>query len=416
MNFTFPKLPLLGVLSLFLLGGPTAAQPPTASPDPQALAKFQGFVQSFRQTALAAGIASETYDRSMAGIGLNPRVQQLNLQQPEFVRPVWDYLDSAVSPDRIARGQQLLAAYATPLANIEQQFGVPKEILVAIWGIESNYGSAMGSFNMFEALATLGYDGPRMDFARRELIAAMKMEEQQRFDPREMTSSWAGAFGQTQFVPSSFLKYAVDEDRTGRIDLWRSAADALASAANLLASSGWIKGTIWGFEVSLPTNFPYEDASIDTTKSLAAWRALGVIAANGGALPQTSARASIIIPAGARGPAFIVFDNFRAVLKYNNAVSYALAVCTLADRLTGRPPILHAWPRDEAPLTHDELVAFQVDLKKLGFDPGDADGVFGRKAHAALRAYQKSRGLLADGFATQDLLIRMEREIVANAG
>ena len=406
------RLFLAVTLALVSAGTALAASPPPP-PDPQAVAKFASFIHDFRDTALKAGIAAQTYDRSMAGIALNPRVQQLNLQQPEFIKPVWEYLDSAVSADRIAKGQQMLAIYATPLANIEQRYGVPKEILTAIWGIESNYGTLMGGFNMFEALSTLAYDGPRAEFARRELINALKMEEQQHYDPTQMTSSWAGAFGQTQFVPSAFLQYGVDGDGDGRVDLWRSPADALASAANLVQSAGWEKGAVWGYEVTLPAGFPYEDASIDSTKSLNDWRKLGVTAVNGAPLPKSEAQVAIIIPAGAHGPAFIVYDNFRVVLRYNNAVSYALAVCTLADRLRGGASIVHPWPRDEVALTRDELTAFQYNLKKLGFDPGDADGVFGRKARAALRSYQKAHGLAADGFATQDLLVRMEREIVA---
>jgi membrane-bound lytic murein transglycosylase B len=405
------RLLLAGALALASAGAALAA-PPLPPPDPQAVTKFASFIHDFRDTVLKAGISAETYDRSMSGISLNPRVQQLNQQQSEFIKPVWEYLDSAVSADRIAKGQQMLVTYATPLANIEQRFGVPKEILTAIWGIESNYGTAMGGFNMFEALSTLAYDGPRAEFARRELINALKMEEREHYDPTQMTSSWAGAFGQTQFVPSAFLQYGIDGDGDGHVDLWHSPPDALASAANLVQSAGWEKGAVWGYEVTLPSGFPYEDANIDTTKSLNEWRKLGVTAVNGAPLPKSESQAAIVIPAGARGPAFIVNDNFRVVLRYNNAVSYALAVCTLADRLKGGTPIFHSWPRDEVALTRDELVAFQYNLKKLGFEPGDADGVFGRKARAALRAYQKQRGLAADGFATQDLLVRMEREIV----
>jgi membrane-bound lytic murein transglycosylase B len=370
-------------------------------------------VQSFRDTALGAGIAPATYDQSMGGISLNPRVEQLNLQQPEFVRPIWEYLDGAVSPDRIAKGQTMVSAYAAALANIEQRFGVPKEYLAAIWGIESNYGAAMGGFNMFEALATLAYDGPRAEFGRRELIDALKMEQQEGYQPRDMTSSWAGAFGQTQFVPSAFLQYAVDEDGNGKPDLWHSPADALASSANLLASAGWQRQAAWGYEVSLPQAFNFEVADIDKTKSISEWASLGVTAANGGALPGSDTQASIIVPAGARGPAFLVFDNFRVVLKYNNAVSYALAVCLLADRLRGAPPVLHSWPRDELVLNHNEIVAFQSGLQRLGYDPGEADGIFGRKARAALRAWQKANGLVPDGFATEEILMRIEQSLAA---
>jgi membrane-bound lytic murein transglycosylase B len=390
-----------------------ADAPPAPATGTEADAKFADFLKGFRDTAIKAGIDPEIYDRSVAGIHRNPRVETLNLEQPEFVKPVWQYLDTAVSADRIAHGDAMLAANAAALADIETRYGVAKEILVAIWGNESDYGQSMGGFNMFEALATLAYDGPRMDYARRELIDAFRMEQQEHLDPALMTSSWAGAFGEMQFVPSAFLTYAVDQDGDGKRDLWHSPADALASAAALLAAAGWEKGAPWGYEVTLPGGFPYETADLDKTKSLSDWSALGVTAAGGAALPKSPAQAAIYLPAGARGPAFIVFDNFRTVLKYNNAGAYALAVCTLADRLRGAGPIEAAWPRDEMPLTRDERIAFQTDLQKLGYDPGDIDGVLGRKVRAALRAYQKARDLIADGFPTGALLARLERELAA---
>jgi membrane-bound lytic murein transglycosylase B len=398
---------------------PAAYAPkPVAQPvtDQAADAKFAAFVRDFRATAIAAGIKPETYDRSMAGINRNPRVEQANLQQPEFVKPIWDYLDGAVSDKRVASGAQLLAADATMLQKIERRFGVQPEYLVAIWGIESNYGDQMGHLNMFEALATLAYDGPRADFGRKELIAALKMEERENLDPKQMTSSWAGAFGQTQFVPSSFLTNAVDGDGDGKIDLWHSPADALASTALLLANAGWKDPGSWGCEVTLPAGFDYADADIDTVKTVEEWKKIGVRRANGEPLPAGDVHAAILVPAGAHGPAFMVFDNFRAVLKYNNAQSYALAVGVLADRIKGGPPVMAAWPRQEAPLTREERIAFQNDLKKLGYDPGDIDGVLGHKVRASIRAYQKAHGMPADGFATEDLLVRMERDLAAKGG
>jgi membrane-bound lytic murein transglycosylase B len=389
---------------------------PAAAADQAADAKFAAFVHDFRSLALAAGIKPETYDRSMAGISRNPRVEQANLQQPEFVKPIWEYLDTAVSDKRVAMGAQLFAADAPMLAKLHTRFGVPPEYLVAIWGIESNYGDAMGHFNMFEALATLAYDGPRMDFGRKELIAAMKMEERDNLDPKQMTSSWAGAFGQTQFVPSSFLANGVDGDGDGKIDLWHSPADALASTGLLLANAGWKDGQPWGFEVTLPVGFDYGDADIETVKPVAEWKKIGVHKANGEQLAAGDRPASIIVPAGARGPAFMVLDDFKTVLKYNNAQSYALAVCLLADRIKGGGPVIASWPRSETPLTRDERVAFQNDLKKLGYDPGDIDGVLGHKVRAAIRTFQKTIGLPADGFPTQDLLMRMERVIAAKGG
>ncbi len=386
-----------------------AAAPQAASAD----ARFAVFVRDFRATALAHGVTPGIYDRSMAGIARNPAVEQANLQQPEFAKPIWDYLDSAVSDRRVAEGAQLLAAESGMLVRLERRFGVGRDYLVAIWGIESNYGAAMGRFDMFEALATLAYDGPRAEYGKRELIAALKMEQREDLDPKEMTSSWAGAFGQTQFVPSSFLKNAVDADGDGKIDLWHSPADALGSTALLLADAGWTSGAPCGREVALPAGFDYGDADIDIVKTAAEWKRIGVREANGDALAASDRPASILVPAGARGPAFIVFDNFKTLLKYNNAESYALAVCYLADRIKGGAPIVAPWPRRQAALTRDQRIDFQTDLKKLGYDPGDIDGILGRRVRASLRAYQKAHGIPADGFATEDLLSRMEREIAA---
>jgi membrane-bound lytic murein transglycosylase B len=388
-----------------------ATMQPISHADPEADAKFAAFVQDFRATAIAAGIRPGIYDASMSGITRNQRVEDLNLQQPEFVRPIWAYLDSAVSDDRVSKGEEMLESNSGMLASIESKYGVSKEILVAIWGIESNYGSQMGGFNMFEALATLAYDGPRQEFARKELLAALKMEQEEGFSPSEMTSSWAGAFGNTQFEPSSFEDHAVDGDGDGRRDLWHSPADALASTAALLANAGWTKGGVRYVEVTLPSNFPYELADADSTKPISDWKNLGVKRANGLDFPDAAGDAAIYLPAGARGPAFMTFDNFRTVLKYNNAASYALAVCYLANRIHGGAPIVGSWPRDEQPLLPDQRVQFQTDLQTLGYDPGAIDGVLGRKVKNALRAYQKAHGLPADGFPTVEMLGRLNASI-----
>jgi len=374
-------------------------------------ANFAQFIKNFRGQAHAAGITDTTYDAAMAHVAFNPRVWQLNGAQPEFVKPIWDYLDGSVSPRRIADGQAMLAANAGTLAQIEQRYGVPKEIVVAIWGMESDYGRSMGNFNLFEALATLAFEGPRTDFARPQLIAALKMVQNDGFQPQMMTSSWAGAFGQTQFVPTAYYAHAVDFDGDGKKDLWNSTADALASTASMLADAGWKRGAPWGYEVRLPEKFPYEQADTDTTKPIADWRALGVKTALGADLPDNAEAGAIILPAGARGPAFIVFDNFKTVLQYNNAVSYALGVCELAARIGGADAILTPWPRDEVPLVRAERLQMQRDLLVLGYDPGALDGVLGRKVRAALRLYQQARNLPADGFATKALLDQMNAEI-----
>ena len=383
-----------------------------APPSPQDL-KFQAFIHDERTVAIAAGIRPQVYDAATANIHRNQRVEDLNLNQPEFSRPVWLYLDSAVSDKRVADGQQGLAANLQALSSIEAKYGVPKEIVVSIWGNESDFGHGHEAFNMFEALATLAYDGPRADYAKPEFLAALKILQQQKFDPAIMTASWAGAFGQTQFTPTTFLAHAVDGDGDGTIDLWHSTADALASAANVLADAGWQRGASWGYEVKLPEGFAYDQADVDNVKPIAEWRRLGVTRIWGAALSTAQENGAIFLPAGARGPAFLVFPNFKVILKYNNATYYALAVSLLADRINGGAPVQASWPRDEKPLTRDERIAFQTYLTKLGYDIGTIDGVLGRKARAASRAWQKAHGIAADGFPTEDLLTRVATD--ANA-
>ena len=285
----------------------------------------------------------------------------MNANQPEFVKPVWSYLDSAVSAKRIADGRALLATYGPVLTEIETRTGVPKEILMAIWGMETDYGRITGSFNLFAALATLAYDGPRKDYATPEFFAALRIAQDQHLDPKEMTASWAGAFGQTQFTPTTFLKDAVDGDGDGKIDLWHSPADALASSAKLLAEAGWQRGEPWGYEVKLPNGFAFEDADLDIRKPVSEWAARGVMdTASGGALPARDDSAAIYLPARARtGRAFLVFGNFRVILKYNNAASYALAVGVLGDRIAGQARLSPAsWPRGEKPLSRADRVQF----------------------------------------------------------
>jgi membrane-bound lytic murein transglycosylase B len=385
---------------------------PAPTPPGSGNPKFDAFLAEARQTALAQGITKETFDAATAGIAPVPSIAAMNANQPEFSKPVWSYLDSAVSARRIADARGMLARYGDVLARIEASSGVPKEILVAIWGMETDYGADTGGFNLFSALATLAYDGPRTDYAKPEFYAALRLYQEQHYPLSEMVASWAGAFGQTQFTPTTFFKYATDGDGDGRIDLWTSAPDALASSARLLSDQGWKKGEPWGYEVKLPKDFPYENADTDTQKTVAEWRAMGVQTADGSLLPQLDDSAGIYLPAGAHGPAFLVLPNFRVILKYNNAASYALAVGLLADRMAGGPPVKHAWPREERPLSRTERIQFQTDLARLGFDAGTPDGVLGRKSRAALRQYQKSKGLLADGFATASLLAMLDKDAV----
>ena len=381
-----------------------------APPGPQDI-KFAQFIQDFRATALAAGITPATYDLAMSGLHRAPSIDSLNAAQPEFVKPIWSYLDSAVSPTRISDGRRKLAENAGVLATIENKYGVPAEILVSIWGNETDFGRGNGEFNIFQALASLAYDGPRAEFGKTELLNALKMLQQEHLDPRQMTSSWAGAFGQLQMLPSTFLKSAVDGDGDGKRDLWNSSADALASAAVEVSTDGWERGHGCGYEVRLPPDFPYELANGGLLKSIADWGRLGVRTIDNRILPVDTADAAIYLPAGRRGPSFLAFNNFKAILKYNYAVSYALAVCTLADQIAGRPGLQNPWPRDEQPLSRDERIAFQNALVKLGYPLDKIDGLLGRGTRAQVRLYQKSRGLPADGFPTMALLATLLTEV-----
>jgi membrane-bound lytic murein transglycosylase B len=392
---------------------PSPPPPPVPAPavpatDPEDF-KFSSFVSNFRQEALAAGISAVTYDAAMGRIVRNPQIAQHNLNQPEFVKPVWAYLDGTVAEPRIAIGKRKLADNAAILAGIEARFGVPKEILVSIWGMETDFGHGLGRYNIFAALASLAYDGPRTGYARPQLIAALKMMQQQQFSAGDMTSSWAGAFGQTQFVPTTFLAKAVDGDGDGKIDLWRSPADALASTANLLMLAGWQRDKPWGYEVRLPPGFAYADADLDIALPAAQWTARGVIAIDGD-MPDGTDMASIYLPAGVKGPAILAFANFKAILKYNAAASYALAVCLLAERLRDGPGIKAPWPRDETPLSKADRIALQEALVKLGFDIGKVDGMIGARTRAAIRLYQQTHALPADGYATAELLGRIAAE------
>ncbi len=385
----------------------SSAAPIPLSPED---AKFYAFIRDYRDTALAAGITPATYDLATANIKRNDRVMQLNGNQPEFAKQVWSYLDTAVSDRRVSDGLNAMNANLNALVSIENRYGVPKEILVSIWGNESNFGSEMGGFNMFGALATLAYDGPRADYGKPQFLAALKMMEQEHFAPTAMTCSWAGAFGHTQLIPSEFLLHAVDGDGDRVRDMWHSAPDALASTANILVQYGWKRGEPAYVEVKLPTGFPYELADAETQHSITEWKQLGVKRITGIDLTAAPDHGAIYLPGGARGPAFLVYDNFRAILKYNNAGSYALAISYLAKRLHGDGTIQATWPRDERALTKDERIQFQIALRTLGFDPGKIDGVLGRGTKAQLRLYQKSRGLPPDGFPTAFLLTKLAAE------
>ncbi|TVU89593.1 lytic murein transglycosylase [Vreelandella titanicae] len=367
-------------------------------------ANFQQWLRDFRQYAAGQGISEATLSNALDGIRFRERVIELDGYQPEFVRPIWEYLDTAVSSTRITNGQEKLADHRDTAQQMEQRYGVPAEIIVAIWGIESNYGSNFGDFSTLESLATLAYDGRRRDFARGELLAALRIIDQGDIAADEMKGSWAGAMGHTQFIPSSFEAYAVDGDGDGRRDIWGSIPDVMASTANYLDRAGWQANQPWGVEVRLPEGFDYAQTE---RRSSNEWRSQGVRAQQG-ELPNFDS-AAIVIPAGADGPAFLVGANFRAILRYNNATSYALAVATLGDAIAGREGIQHSWPREQAPLTRDDVQELQRALNRVGYSVGGADGVMGPNTRQGLRNFQRDQGVIPDGFATQELLEQLRQ-------
>jgi membrane-bound lytic murein transglycosylase B len=367
--------------------------------------KFARWVSDFRTSARAAGIDEATLQTAFSNVRFVPRVTALDSAQPEFTRTVWDYLDGALSPQRIASGraglQQLRAT--VDVDAITTRYGIPVEILVAIWGLESNYGSHVGDIAIINSLATLGFEGHRQEWARSELLAALKILQSGDITHDQMVGSWAGAMGQTQFMPTTFIAYAVDADGDGRRDLWGSLPDVMASTANFLARSGWQGGKPWGQEVRLPSGFDYARADATMRKSAQQWGQEGVQTMNGVSLAALT-DASILLPAGARGPAFLVGQNFRTLLRYNNSTSYALAVSLLAQRLFDGLAVQAAWPRDLQALTRTQVLALQTALNTRGFDCGTPDGMVGPATQRGIRQYQRSIGLPADGYPTLSML------------
>ena len=369
-------------------------------------AGFAAWRDAFSAQALQAGIQPRTVREVLGQAQWQPRVVELDRAQPEFTRTPWAYLDSAVSPQRIAQGQAKLAEHSATLEATAARYGVPATVITAIWGMESNYGSNFGTFRTVDALSTLAYEGRRRAWAQAELLSALRIVDQGDIAADRMLGSWAGAMGHTQFLPSVFLAYAVDADGDGHSDIWGSIPDVTASTAHFLARSGWQAGEPWGVEVQLPASFDHARADPSVRQTTAQWDAEGVRGIDVQALP-TLASASIVTPAGARGPAFLVGGNFRVILRYNNSVNYALGVALLARQIGGGGPVVAAWPRDLAPLSRQQLQELQETLNRKGFAAGTPDGVMGPATRAGLRGYQRSIGVVADGYPTVELLERL---------
>lgn len=385
-----------------------AAALPATSAAPAPRVSYAEWLRGLRAEALGQGIRPQTFDRAFASVKLSDRVVELDRAQPEFTRQPWQYLDSMVSDARVQQGRQKMQENAALLQRVTQRTGVPAEILVAHWGAESDYGRGTGSFSVLDALTSLAYEGRRASYFRTELLAALRILDSGDIAPERMSGSWAGAMGQTQFMPTVFLKNALDEDGDGRRDIWGSLPDVFASTAKFVQGNGWRAGERWGEEVALPAGFPYDQAEYTITKPLSEWRALGVRPLNGGELAGDG-NAAVLVLGGHTGPAFLVRENFRVIMRYNPSTSYALAVALLADRLVGRPGVQGSWPRNELALSRDERMELQQRLAALGMDPGAQDGIVGANTRTAVRRFQQSIGAVPDGFATKSLLERLRR-------
>lgn len=366
-------------------------------------ASFSAWRAAFRLRALAEGISPATFDRAFAGVTLNRKVIELDRRQPEFTRAIWQYLDNAISDQRVATAKRKVREKAAFLREIEGRYGVDHPVVVAIWGLESGFGANFGDFSVIETMATLAYEGRRKAFAEDELIAALKIIQAGDISPGRMLGSWAGAMGHTQFIPSSYLRFAVDHNGDGRRDIWApDAVDALASTARYLQHFGWRPGGPTFVEVRVPDGFDYAQANDRIRLPAGEWRARGVRPLSG-KLPDSDA-VSVILPGGARGPAFAIYPNFRVIKRYNNATSYALAVAHLAKRMTGGPRIQMPWPRDDRMLSRSEKQELQRRLTALGYDTNGVDGIIGPDSRAAVRAFQQARGMVPDGYVSARIL------------
>ncbi len=375
--------------------------------DPTTEVGFQNWIREFRARAMAQGISAGVLDAAFAGVRLDPEVIRRDRNQSEFTKTIWDYLDSAVSDLRIRNGKAALQAQQARLDQIEARYGVEKEIVVAIWGLESSYGSFRGKDDVIRSLATLAYEGRRATFFEGQLIAALKILQAGDVEARRMTGSWAGAMGHTQFMPTSYLEYAVDFTGDGKRDIWSdNPADALASTAAYLKKFGWVKGQPWGVEVTLPDGFDYRLADRKIKRTPAEWAALGIRAIDGRPMADHGP-ASILLPAGSKGAAFMIFGNFAVLERYNSADAYVIGVGHLADRIRGGDALQGGWPRGDRALTLGEREEMQQRLTRAGFDTDGIDGKIGPKTISAVRAYQVANGLTPDGYASLRLLQRL---------
>jgi len=374
-----------------------------------ALANSADFVRSLWPQAEARGVSRAAFEAAFSGYSYIPKVMELTQKQPEFTQTVQQYIDKRITAAQVQKGRAMRAEWNQTLTGSEQRWGVQPEIVLAIWGMETNFGGFMGGENTIHALATLTEGGYRADFFREELLTALRIVSDGHVSAQNMTGSWAGAMGHTQFMPSSFMRYAVDYNGDGRKDIWNSVQDALGSTANYLKSFGWRKGETWGYEVKLPSGFDFAAARGIDKAPLSRWQAMGITRVSGKAFPRPNDVGRLYMPAGASGPAFLLLPNFDVIKRYNNSNSYALAVGHLADRIIGGGDFVTPWPAGDYALDKAQRVQLQTLLTRAGFDAGSPDGVVGPRTRAAVLAYQARAGLPADGHISGRLLDALKR-------
>lgn len=370
---------------------------------------FDGWRKELIQQAIQEGISPIVAEEVLTQAKLLPKVIALDRAQPEFMTSFSDYVGKRVTANQISRGIDMQQRYATMFNDVERRYGIPQAILLAFWGMETNYGANQGHFNTISALLTLAYEGRRAEFFRQQLFDAMRILEARHISMQEMRGSWAGAMGHMQFMPSTFLKYGVDVTSDGKIDVWRTLPDAIVSAANYLASVGWHHREPVAIEVSLPETFPWQEAQLQKRKTIREWDALKVARIDGAVFVDKDTKTAIVLPQGWQGPAFMVFDNFYTLMDWNRSVNYALSVSLLAQRINESNISNIRYEGERVALTLDSMRSLQEALNQLGFEAGQVDGFPGVQTQMAIRAYQQSYGLKADGYPNPFLLKHIEQ-------
>ncbi len=367
---------------------------------------FEDFLLDVRQKATSRGVSTKTLDQVFLGLTPNPKVIKFDQTQAEFSQNFWRYLGSRVSEYRLNKGDQKLKLHQQILQENYQKYGVPPHIIVAFWGLETNYGSNTGNLNLVRSLATLSYDKRRRDFFTEQLLTLLTLIDERKIPPNSK-GSWAGAMGNVQFMPTNVAAYGVDADQDGKIGLWDNTQDIFSSAANFLQKIGWKRGQRWGREVSIPATFDYQLATLSVKKTVNEWRVLGIKTADGKSLPNSTMKASLLLPMGYKGPGFLVYPNFRAILRWNHSILYALSVGHLSDRLAGADK-LYAAAITEPSLSRENIMQIQTQLNQFGFNTGEPDGISGPKTRNATREYQRANQLPIDGYVGYQLFQQLK--------